>query len=399
MAIRDLLRRRREDRISAGAVLPWSHTPSFPRQPVVGPAVIDEGAILELPWSWRCITLLAGLARQMPVLDRRTREPAMGLWRRPTVESSYTTADLIDATMMTMLVHGVAYWRILERDSRQRPSLILPLHPSSVLVYQAPDVQTRTFRMLGVETPYTDLDIIQLRGPSMIGSLEPISPIRAFARTIAVGTHEQETARQVLEAGGIPNGYLASPGVLNPEFAARQAEAWYEGQGGRRSSVTVLDGGTEWKTVSMSSAELELVASRRLSAIEQCALFGVPPHLVGAPSEGHSNTYSNVSQDIQALHRMTLGRWTNSIEQSLRPYGLDIRLDESDIVRPNQIDRWNSYSGALAAGWLTIEEVREREGLPPLPAPLPEDQPEPEVEELIPDAADLIEEGLDVALS
>ena len=386
-------RMRRVQTRQTEAIPAWQHYIQFSRQPQTGAAIIDEGAMLQLPWAWRCITLIAGLIRQMPVLDRRTRVPPMGLWRRPTVELSYTTGDLLDDSVATMLIHGAAYWRILEWDSRARPSLVLPLHPTQV--FASTDLQTagRIYRVAGIDGTLTDQEMIQLRGPSLLGAVEPLSPLQAAARTIAVGTHEQETVKAVLEQGGIPAGYLASPTTLNPEFAQAQAERWYAGQGGRRNSVTVLDGGLEWKPVSISSAELELVASRRLSAIEQCAIFGVPPHLVGAPSEGTSMTYSNVSQDIAALHRTTLGRWTSSIEQSLRPYGLDIRLDETDIVRPSQTDRYQSYSVSISSGWLTVDEVREREGLPPLPAPEPPvAEEEAPVEEALPNALALVED-------
>lgn len=387
-----------ETRQATSAIAPWSHYVDYPRQPVTGPAVISEGAMLQLPWAWRCIVLLSGLVRQMPVLNRRTREPAQGLWRRPTVELGYTTADLLDQTTATLLIHGVAYWRILEWDSRGRPMLIMPLHPDQVFVFNQADTLGRLYRLAGIDGEFTDQEMIQLRGPALVGSIVPISPLRAAARTIAVATHEQETAKIVLEDGGIPRGYLSSPTPLSPEYAQAQAERWYQFQGGRRSATAVLDGGTKWETVSLSAAELELVASRRLSAIEQCAIFGVPPHLVGAPAEGHSLTYSNVTQDIAALYRTTLGRWTSAIEQAVRPYGLDIRLDETDLVRPSQSERWSSYSTALADGWLTVDEVRDREGLPPLPATIEVEEPEVEVEEPMPGALALVESRSRAAL-
>lgn len=44
------------------------------------------------------------------------------------------------------------------------------------------------------------------------------------------------------------------------------------------------------------------------------------------------------------------------------------RFNTDELQRPVQGERWANYQTAISAGWLGVDEVREREGLPPMMA-------------------------------
>ena len=337
-------------------------------QPRTGPAIVDEGALLGLPWCNASVQLVAGLLSSRPMLNPDTKEPVKGFWDFPTPDVGYTKRDLLSSTIATLMIHSNAYWRIIEWDNYMRPSLVLPVHPSQVWVHTRPYSGVREYYVEGEGHSVSAWELIHFRGLQLLGNAEAISLIAIAAAAIRISLQEQQTADLVLRDGGIPlGGYLSTEQALGKPEAYEQAKAWYEGQGGRGSLVTVLSRGMEWKTIGLSSVDLELVSSRKLSAVEQCAIMRVPPHMVGAPVEGTSMTYSNVSQSLTSFKRLTLDNLTETISQTLAHYDLPVMIDTGDIIEPTLPERWKAYGQAIKDQWVTIDEARGREGMPPMP--------------------------------
>jgi phage portal protein BeeE len=48
------------------------------------------------------------------------------------------------------------------------------------------------------------------------------------------------------------------------------------------------------------------------------------------------------------------------------PTGTSVWIDLDSLARANNNDRTQYYKNGLADGWLTVDEVRASEGLPPM---------------------------------
>jgi hypothetical protein len=101
--------------------------------------------------------------------------------------------------------------------------------------------------------------------------------------------------------------------------------------------------------------------------------LGVPAPYINAPSYAGSLTYQNVEQSGLDLVRYTFRAYADPIGDALSDLlpgdyleGRTIRLDLAALTRGEQAARYSSWGAALAAGWLTINEVRQAEGYPPL---------------------------------
>jgi hypothetical protein len=62
----------------------------------------------------------------------------------------------------------------------------------------------------------------------------------------------------------------------------------------------------------------------------------------------------------------------------LLPRGQKAEFNLTEFLRPNQNARFNAYATGLSSGFLTVDEVREMEGMTPL-----DEQPAPTAEEPI----------------
>jgi HK97 family phage portal protein len=97
----------------------------------------------------------------------------------------------------------------------------------------------------------------------------------------------------------------------------------------------------------------------------------VPAWAIDAPT-GDSLTYSNVAQQNRFLLDHCLRPWLVRIERAftndadLCPGGTYLAFDTDALTRMDGDARAAFYEKGLAGGWLTVDEVRAREDLPPL---------------------------------
>jgi phage portal protein BeeE len=100
-------------------------------------------------------------------------------------------------------------------------------------------------------------------------------------------------------------------------------------------------------------------------------MFGVPTLYMGMGIEGQGMTYINGNEDRTKLYDDALQQYIVRIEQAitdLLPRGQYAEFNLTEFLRPNQLTRYQSYAIGLDKKFLTVEEVRSFESLPPLTA-------------------------------
>ena len=88
---------------------------------------------------------------------------------------------------------------------------------------------------------------------------------------------------------------------------------------------------------------------------------------LGMSVEGSGMTYTNGNEDRQKLFEDGLQQYTTRISQALSdllPRGQKAEFNLTNFLRPNTLNRYQSYSVALTSGFLSVDEVRELEGMP-----------------------------------
>src|SRR5690606_26990162 len=126
-------------------------------------------------------------------------------------------------------------------------------------------------------------------------------------------------------------------------------------------------------TVSMTLEDAEWIAARQFSVEEICRLFRVPPTIVGDLRHGN---YSNTSELFRQFVTLSLRRhllaWEQAIHRQLlteagrRTYFAEHAVE--GLLRGDSTTRAAFYQAAIRDGWMTIDEVRDLENLPKLPA-------------------------------
>jgi HK97 family phage portal protein len=197
--------------------------------------------------------------------------------------------------------------------------------------------------------------------------------VEAHAADLGFAEHVRAFADNLFETG-VPNGYLSS---AKPDLTQAQADnlkaAWLKSHGGIRKSIAVLNATTEFHPIDINPQTMQYVDMKRLSAWETALIFGVPASKLGV-SMGGSMQYSTLEMANTDYVQDTLMGIAVKIEaavDAVLPAGQSMKVEFRALLRGDTTARYNAYSVALNAGFMTIDEVRALEDLPPLAAPAP----------------------------
>lgn len=333
-------------------------------QPVQGPLNVSAATGLGIPAMWRCVQLISDSIAALPLVAFRNGEritPNPSILAQP--DRTTTRVDMIGSTIASLLIDGNAYWLLGDRDELGYPRQAALLATDAVQIKATGPVVR--YHVAGMT--YDAEDILHFRGLTMPGSVRGLSVIEHHRRTLGLSIASEECAANVYDSGGLPVGVLEVDADITRDEADALKAGWTEKNGGRNRTPAVLANGIRYKPLSFTPSDLELIDARRYSAGQICTLFGVPPHMVGvAGASGNSLTYSNVTQDSIQFTRYTLRPWLARVEQALStllPRGQEARFVLDDLLRADTLERFQAYQIALAAGFLTVDEVRAAEDL------------------------------------
>ncbi len=198
-----------------------------------------------------------------------------------------------------------------------------------------------------------------------------------------------EQAQYVLLDHGVPTGLLkvASGAAISTDDAQRIKDAWIKSQAQR--SVAVMSN-VDFTKVSFTADELSMIPTREFNLRLASDITGVPPYMLGVPSE--SRVYANAETEWTNFVRITLQPYLAPVEYALSTclpskgmWEQRARFDMTPLMRAEAKTRWDIYKIGAELGAITIDEIRNQEGLGPLPANTP-DQTTPALE-VVPDAA------------
>jgi HK97 family phage portal protein len=122
----------------------------------------------------------------------------------------------------------------------------------------------------------------------------------------------------------------------------------------------LLEGGLDWRAMSLTPAEMDFVGLKAAAAREIALAFGVPPMLMGLPGD---NAYANYREANRALWRQTIlplvGKICGGLAQGLSGWWpgvtLGADLDGVPALAEERAALWERVAGA---DFLSAEEKR-----------------------------------------
>lgn len=346
----------------------------LPMTPQTGPT---------LPAVWACVEVITNTALEVPVVCRRDGQqvPTPEWLRQPERYNGGAARidQLVEHLVTGQALHGAGYlWAEPIGDSWA----LDPVDPARVAVNIEPDSTGRPVRVYRLDGQQV-LPARRLTGaPSRAGLV--VVPHRVLPG-VPAGVGPIQAAR--LQMGsyldvdgygadvfgqGIPQGILSTDQELTETQATRYRDRWIEDG---RIPVRVLGSGLHFNALRLNPKDAAWLEARRYNAEEVARMYGVPAYKLNLTAAG-GMVYSNAeSLDGDFLRGCVSGGYLRPVEAALNqltPAGrgpaeeLRVTFDYTHLLRATTDVRFKAYSDAIAAGWMTPDEVRAIEGLPPM---------------------------------
>jgi len=343
---------------------------------------VTESSVLALSAAWACVNLLAGTIGSLPLMVYRTdrngnRSVAKDhplynlLHSSPNFEQ--TALDFWEFCTVALELRGNSYARIDRMGGR-----IAALTPIGALVdVRRTERGSLQYRWVenGKRYDEPEENVFHIRGfgGSPLGGLSTL----AFGRKVFGLAQATDTAA----ASTFRNGMRPSVQFVFPEFLQKEhrdlaGEALVEKYKGAMNAGEpfIAEGGMKLEAISMNHEDAQMLQSRGFSVEEVCRFFGVPPFMVGH-TEKTTSWGTGLEQQTLGFQKFTLRRRLKRIEQAAekqlltpadRAAGITIEFSIEGLLRGDSKARAEFYNAGLQNGWMTINEVRGFENLPPV---------------------------------
>lgn len=350
--------------------------------------VITPLRALEISTVLACVRVIAQGIAQVPFRlyrsDGRHRVPVpMGehklariLARRP---NGWTTSfELRETLMYHVLLTGNAYSWVNRAGGNVYELVVLqPDQTDAEFDKARMAMRYRAILPNGAQKVLDQSEVWHLRGPSYDAQLG-LNIIRLARAVMQLTMAVEKSQLDIQKSGAQPGGIYSIDGNLTKEqFEGLRAWLAKFAPGGELAGQTmILDRGGKFQSMRMTSADAEVMETRKFQIEEVCRQFGVMPIMVGHADK--TATYASAEQMFLAHVVHTLSPWYQRIEQSAdaalltddeQDAGLYIKFNANALMRGAAKDRGDFYAKALGSGgtkgWMTQNEVRELEELNP----------------------------------
>ncbi|GGD57874.1 phage portal protein [Pseudoxanthomonas indica] len=361
--------------------------------PTAAGAVVSPSSSMRVSSVYAAVRLIAGAIATTPcsfyrrTKDGREKANDHDYWwlfnEQPCGRFTAATMWEFLATQMLLRGDGIAY---LVRENRYSPQVtgVIPVPRDQVDIFRVGDeLRYRIYDQLpdgswGYFVALQD-DVLHFPGFGFDGVCS-MSVIQWGARqATGIAIKADEHAGSTFSGGASVQYAVKVPGKMTKPQQDDFREAWvakYGAGNGVSKIPLILTEGLAVEQLSMTSADAQLLESRKFQVVDIARAFGVPPHMVGETSASTSWGSGIEQMSLGFMKwgmRPHLVRWGQELNRKLFPvratyfaeFNVDGHLEGDSKAQAEYFGK--ALGGPGACGWMTSNEVRALKNLPPLP--------------------------------
>lgn len=220
-------------------------------------------------------------------------------------------------------------------------------------------------------------DVLVLRRPDPADALINIAPLSAALREAYLDETRTAFWIELMQYAPVPGLTVTSPTPVPPDVQRRVLDEIINSAGfGRRGGSIFLPNGIKAEVTEALGDKFQWDSFTLNTEARVCAVFGVPPQLIGLESGLKYSTYSNYSEARKSFFQNTMRPLWMALGDALTKSLCDDEGDTGLVLSfdTTQIPELNEHSDEVElyqAGILTLDEVRQRLGYPPVAGPTP----------------------------
>ena len=330
-------------------------------------------------WVYRCVMEIAKAGSNIPfILYRRDSKGDLQevkqhqlldlLWRpNPFMSKQEFMENIIAFTQLA----GNSYF-YHNGPKNQPPRELWVMRSDRVKIIPDKDnfIKGYQYEVNGNKAIFDSHEVSHIRLFNALDDFYGLSPIQVGARAIDADNFANSWNASLLQNNARPSGAMVTEGTLGDAEYKRLKKAIEEKYSGHKNAgkPMLLEGGLDWKEMSLSPQEMDFVNSKSMTRLEICSAFGVPPEIVG---DHEHATYSNYQEARKGFYQDTvipvMTKIIDVLNNDLVPkFGenlfLDIDKDKIDALQEDRDKVFNRTINAVRAGILEVNEAREAMG-------------------------------------
>ncbi|PQL04908.1 phage portal protein [Pantoea ananatis] len=340
---------------------------------------VSADKAMRLSAVWACTRLLSESVSTLPlkVYQRQpdgSRVLALDnpvyqvLCRRPNLEM--TPSRFMLSVVASICLRGNAF--IEKKMIGKKLVSLVPLLPQNMVVKRLDNGSLQyTYTEVKTQREIAVQNIMHIRGFGLDGVCG-LMPMMTGRDVIGAAMSVEEAAAKIFENGLQSSGFLSSDAALDDKQRERLRGYLERFIGSKNAGkVMVLEAGMKYQGVTINPEAAQMLESRSFSIEEICRWFRVPPFMVG-----HTTKQSSWASSVEGMNLLFL---TNTLRPLLVNIEQEISrclLDGSDdvfaefsvegLLRADTAGRSAYYTTALQNGWMSRNDVRRLENLPPI---------------------------------
>lgn len=336
---------------------------------------ITESNALICSAVWSCVSIISQTISTLPVHvvrrnggEKQYEHPLYKLLATQPNEFM-TPSAFKEAFLNNALLYGGA-WAVVERDESGSVAAFYPLKSGDVTPTRRAGVLLFEVRIGSKLFTFTQDQVVNLLGWTMDG-VTPISPVRSGAQALGLSVAMERYAGKAFSGGNI-GGILQTP-PMSKEAMTDFITSWREKYTGVDNAfkVAVLPDPMKFIPTTMKPQEGQLVEARQAIVLDVCRIWKVPPSMLGVMDKA---SYASLEQQNMSFFQQTILPWLVKLEQAFSLVGflererpeLELKFNADALLRTTTAERYSAYMQGRQGGWLSINDVRRKEGLPPV---------------------------------
>jgi len=349
-------------------------TAAYGMDAMSGIKVTEKSALSYAP-MWQGLTAIAGDVAKMPISvyaktdEGREKLPAHPAHRLLNIRPNryMTPYNFKEAMAWRMKLRGNAYAVIL-RDTAGRPAELIPI-ADDIVRAEMVNGEVWYWVAAGKGAMVPAEDMLHWRG--LGDGITGISLIERARETLGLGIAARDYGSTFFQNGARPSGVFEHPRVMNDEDYEAFRQAWYSMHGGSNNAhkLLILEAGMQFKPLAVNNEEAQFLQTREYTAREVASFLNIPPHKVG---DSTRTSFASLEQENQSYLDALDPALVNFEEECAAKLlsdndverGVYTEFNRNVILRIDYQTRIQGYASAIREGWMSRNEVRERENMP-----------------------------------
>jgi HK97 family phage portal protein len=343
---------------------------------------VDPKSALSQSALRRSVTLLAESVAQLPCeVYKRKGDQREKAYDHPLYDILHSQPNLKDSsfeyfeTAQGFLGLNGNHLALIERNNKAEITELIPIHRDKVQILKGKD-GLPYYHLIEENKTLPMRMVHHVKAFSMDG-FQGLSPLQTSADTIGLSIAVEEHASKVFSNGTTLSGVIERPkdsGTIKTQSGIDTVVNSFVGKhSGIRNmfSVAMLQEGMTYKQMAMSNEQAQLIEARKMSVADMSRLYGIPLSML---SESAGESYKSIEQ--QSLNFVIYGlmpwlkRWESAMRRDLllpserKEYYIEFNV--AGLIRGDLKARYEAYAIARQWGWLSVNDIRRLENLPPV---------------------------------